>query len=203
MFSGLRQWPYVGEILWDPVAQTPLINRAIYDIAVPPVWTELVLSLCKADYCVCVGVCVLVSGAGPWPGKLQTLLHVEGGMLEGVGCLHTLMVSQLSSYLSRRPSKIRKWIWTRTLSYCILLGFWVCSFWACSLRAEYFLQPYASCKQVPLALKDIYSGDLISRCRTLRLGSLLWGSEHLLFREDLCNCDYPYMFWSSVYEYGS
>ena len=55
MFSGLRQWPYVGEILWDPVAQTPLINRAIYDIAVPPVWTELVLSLCKADYCVCGG----------------------------------------------------------------------------------------------------------------------------------------------------
>ena len=47
------------------------------------------------------------------------------------------------------------------------------------------------CLQAPLAFKVRHSGGLSPCCRTPRLGSPIWGSDPLLFGENLCDCVYP------------
>ena len=45
--------------------------------------------------------------------------------------------------------------------------------------------------QASLAFKVIYSGCSSSWSRNPRLDNLIWGSEHFLLREALCNFNYP------------
>ena len=45
----------------------------------------------------------------------------------------------------------------------------------------------SSCTQAPLAFKGNCFGDSSSRCQTLRLGSLMWGSGLSLLWENLCS----------------
>ena len=58
----------------------------------------------------------------------------------------------------------------------------------CPLTVESLFPPVLSmpCNQIPLAFKVWFSGNSSSRFQTLRLGSLMWGSEPLLQWVDFC-----------------
>ena len=47
------------------------------------------------------------------------------------------------------------------------------------------------------------SGGSSSRCRTPRLGRLIWGSDALLLGGNLCNCDYPPVCGLPTWQCGS
>ena len=58
----------------------------------------------------------------------------------------------------------------------------------CPLRVESLFLPVLSksCSQIPVAFKVWFSRNSSSRCRTPRLGSLMWGSEPSLQWVDFC-----------------
>ena len=58
----------------------------------------------------------------------------------------------------------------------------------CPPRVESLFPPVLSksCNQIPLAFKVWFSGNSSSRCRTPRLGSLMWASEGSLWWVDFC-----------------
>ena len=58
----------------------------------------------------------------------------------------------------------------------------------CPSRVESLFPPVPSksCNPIPLAFKVWFSGNSSSRCWTLRLGSLTWGSEPSLQWVDFC-----------------
>lgn len=103
----------------------------------------------------------------------------------------------VASCLSKRLSKIIKFIWPRLLS-----NYWLCAcawsmrdFYMYSLRAEYLFPTvlWLSHTQVLLAFKTRHSGDLSSWYRTLRLGNLTQGSNPSLLGKNFCNCDFTYL----------
>lgn len=57
--------------------------------------------------------------------------------------------------------------------------------------------------QASLAFKVIYSGCSSSWSRNPRLDNLIWGSEHFLLREVLCNFNYPCFVNHLSWEYES
>ena len=74
-----------------------------------------------------------------------------------------------------------------------------------SLRVEsLFLQPSCSPTiEAALAFKAGCSGGSSSQCSTPRLERPMRGLDPLLHEENLCNCDYPPVFWSLIRQCGS
>ena len=78
--------------------------------------------------------------------------------------------------LRRRPSSTGRQIWLRLLSP----GSWCTQGFVCALHESLFPQvPWKFCNQIPLSFKVRFPGDSQSLCQILRLGSLMWGLEHL------------------------
>ena len=95
----------------------------------------------------------------------------------------------VTSCLSRRLSKISKWVWPRILILLFLSwasDLWA-RFWMKSLVHTALAFPYSS----PLGLQIQASGSSSFCFRTSRLGSLMWASHPLLLGGNLSNCGYP------------
>ena len=78
--------------------------------------------------------------------------------------------------LRRRPSSTRRQVWLSLPSP----GSWCTQGFVCALHKSLFPQgPWKFCNQIPLSFKVRFPGDSQSLCQILRLGSLMWGLEHL------------------------
>ena len=78
--------------------------------------------------------------------------------------------------LRRRPSSTGRQVWLSLLSP----GSGCTQGFVCALHESLFPQvPWKFCNQIPLFFKVRFPGDSQSLCQILRLGSLMWGLEHL------------------------
>ena len=68
--------------------------------------------------------------------------------------------------------------------------------------AVYFLQPSGTLRKPHWPSNLNILGNLSSQCKTLGLGSLMWGSDPLLLGENLCNCNYPLVCGSPTWGMG-
>ena len=97
----------------------------------------------------------------------------------------SLVWSPVTSSFCGKRSKISRWIWPGLLAhYCFCPG---CqSMWDFSCTLSEWISISHSLLALPkvslLAFKDKHSESLSSRCRTPRLGSLMWAQTHCFLR---------------------
>ena len=90
----------------------------------------------------------------------------------------------------RRPSNTSRYVWfSLPWGHCFFP--WVpirTPLCVCPPRVESLFPPVLSksCSQIPLAFKVWFSRNSSSRCQTLRLGNLTWGSEPSVQWVDFC-----------------
>ena len=146
------------------------------------------------------------SGLGPGPGsnKLKGGFQNDAcqhqctsGRMNSQNCLRPVSMSpgwvQVASCLSRKFSKVNRWVWPRTLSmYFFCLAFQNMWFHVCPLSVGSPC-PKALWLSLKLALLDFNtrcSYSLFPGWRNCELGSLIWALDSPFLEEILHNCHY-------------